>query len=59
MSLAAIASGADGLIIEVNDNPNTALSDGMQAISSTTLKDIIIKAKKIKEKSSLLKVEKG
>ena len=49
MSLAAIASGADGLIIEVNDNPSTALSDGMQAISSTTLKDIIIKANKIKE----------
>jgi 3-deoxy-7-phosphoheptulonate synthase len=32
MSRAAIASGADGLIVEVHDHPEKALSDGPQAI---------------------------
>lgn len=49
MSLAAIACGADGLLIEVNDNSKDALSDGNQAIDSKTLKEIINKANKIKE----------
>lgn len=33
MSKAAIASGADGLIIEVHPNPKEALSDGFQALT--------------------------
>ena len=33
MSLAAVASGADGLIIEVHGDPKTALSDGDQALT--------------------------
>lgn len=32
MSRAAIAAGADGLLIEVHDRPETALSDGPQAL---------------------------
>jgi 3-deoxy-7-phosphoheptulonate synthase len=32
MSRAAIASGADGLIIEVHPNPEEALSDGPQSL---------------------------
>ena len=32
MSRAAIAAGADGLLIEVHDQPETALSDGPQAL---------------------------
>jgi 3-deoxy-7-phosphoheptulonate synthase len=32
MSLAAVAAGADGLIIEVHNNPEKALSDGSQSI---------------------------
>jgi 3-deoxy-7-phosphoheptulonate synthase len=32
MSRAAIAVGADGLIIEVHDQPENALSDGPQAL---------------------------
>ncbi len=32
MSLAAIAAGADGLIIEVHQNPEKALSDGAQTL---------------------------
>ena len=33
MSLASVAAGADGLIIEVHDQPENALSDGPQALS--------------------------
>ncbi|MBY0356805.1 MAG: 3-deoxy-7-phosphoheptulonate synthase [Candidatus Obscuribacterales bacterium] len=40
MSRAAIACGADGLIIEVHDNPNAAFSDGEQAITVNTLEKI-------------------
>ena len=32
MALAAIAVGADGLIIEVHDQPDKAFSDGMQSL---------------------------
>ena len=32
MSLAAIAAGADGLIIEVHENPEAAWSDGAQSL---------------------------
>jgi 3-deoxy-7-phosphoheptulonate synthase len=33
MSKAAIAAGADGLIIEVHPNPKEALCDGVQSIT--------------------------
>ena len=33
MSLAAVAAGADGLIIEVHNDPNNALCDGAQSIT--------------------------
>ena len=33
MSLAAVAAGADGLIVEVHDNPAAALSDGDQSLT--------------------------
>jgi len=49
MSLAAIAAGADGLIIEVSDTPDKALSDAYQAITSEELKEIIIKSVLIKD----------
>jgi len=32
MARAAIASGADGIIVEVHDHPEKALSDGPQSI---------------------------
>ena len=32
MARAAIAAGADGLIIEVHEEPNKALSDGAQSL---------------------------
>jgi 3-deoxy-7-phosphoheptulonate synthase len=33
MALAAIAAGADGLMIEIHPNPEQALSDGEQALN--------------------------
>jgi 3-deoxy-7-phosphoheptulonate synthase len=38
MSLAAIAAGADGLMIEVHHNPETALSDGYQSLKPSKMK---------------------
>jgi 3-deoxy-7-phosphoheptulonate synthase len=32
MSLAALAAGADGLMLEVHHRPESALSDGAQAL---------------------------
>ena len=36
MSKAAIASGADGLLIEVHGDPRAALSDGEQSLTPRT-----------------------
>ena len=43
VSMAAIAAGADGLIIESHPNPTESISDADQAISLRTLNDIIYK----------------
>jgi 3-deoxy-7-phosphoheptulonate synthase len=40
MSLAGIAAGADGLAIEVHENPDKALSDGFQTITPAELSRI-------------------
>lgn len=48
-SLAAIAAGADGLIIEVHDYPEESLSDKEQAINIDELQIIINKINKVKE----------
>ena len=40
MSLAAVAAGADGLLIEVHDRPEESLSDGFQTITPECLADI-------------------
>jgi 3-deoxy-7-phosphoheptulonate synthase len=47
MSFAAIASGADGLIIESHITPDKSVSDARQTISMETLGDIIGKVKKL------------
>ena len=41
MSRAAIACGADGLMIEVHENPAQAFCDGPQAISPEVLREIV------------------
>lgn len=47
VSLAAVAAGADGLIIEVHDNPECALSDGAQCLKPKKFKQLIEKARNI------------
>ena len=49
LALAAVAAGADGLLIEVNDKPESSISDAQQAITPEQLKEIIDKSKKIRE----------
>ncbi len=41
MSLGAIAAGADGLIVEVHQDPDHALCDGAQSITPPELADIV------------------
>jgi 3-deoxy-7-phosphoheptulonate synthase len=41
MSLASIAAGADGLMIEVHNNPNEALSDGDQSLHLNQFKALL------------------
>ncbi len=41
MSLAAIAAGADGLMIEVHNEPEEALSDGFQSMYLNTMGEMI------------------
>ena len=47
MSLAAIAAGADGLIIEVHNNPKCAWSDGAQSLTPPAFAQVIEKGRKI------------
>lgn len=47
LSLASIAAGADGLIIEVHDNPECAWSDGDQSLKPEKYASLLQKGKKI------------
>jgi 3-deoxy-7-phosphoheptulonate synthase len=45
MSLAAIAAGADGLIVEVHPNPARALSDGEQSLTPDAFSELMIRVR--------------
>ena len=47
MSLASIAAGADGLIIEVHPNPARALSDGPQSLTPENYRDLMESVQKL------------
>lgn len=49
MALAAVAAGADGLMIEVHNDPKNALSDGAQSVTPDEFDDIAEKVWKIRE----------
>lgn len=49
MSLAAIAAGADGLMIEVHPNPDQALSDGFQQLNPAEFSELMPRLRKIAE----------
>ena len=47
MAKAAVAAGADGLIIEVHPDPETALSDGPQSLLPKRFAALIKEVKKV------------
>ena len=47
MSLAAVAAGADGLIIEVHPHPEAAWSDGAQSLTPEHFAKVVKKARRI------------
>lgn len=49
MALAAVAAGADGLMIEVHNNPEKAVSDGKQSLTPAAFKELMIKVEQIAE----------
>lgn len=49
LSKAAIAGGADGLMIEVHHEPERALSDGAQSLKPKNFSDLMLKIKRIAE----------
>jgi len=48
MALAGVAAGADGLMIEVHNNPAAALCDGAQSVTPQLFEQIMQKVKKVR-----------
>jgi 3-deoxy-7-phosphoheptulonate synthase len=49
LARAGVAVGADGLIVEVHDSPNTALSDGAQALTLDQYERLVSEVRAIHE----------
>ncbi len=49
MACAAVAAGADGLMIEVHNDPEHALCDGAQSLTPSQFADISRKVQQIRE----------
>lgn len=49
MALAAIAAGADGLMVEVHNQPELAVSDGQQSLKPKKFADLMKKARAVAE----------
>ena len=49
LTMAAIAAGADGVLIEVHTNPEKALCDGKQSLTPEMFDDVMKKVKKTTE----------
>ena len=49
MSMAAVAAGCDGLMIEVHTNPEEALSDGSQSLKPEKFEELMNMTKKVAE----------
>ena len=47
MAFAAIAAGADGLMIEVHPNPAKALSDGPQSLTPENYREVMAGIQKL------------
>jgi len=48
-SMAAIAAGADGLMIEVHPQPEKAVSDGAQSLKPKRFSDLVSRARRVAE----------
>ncbi len=49
MARAAVAAGADGLIVEIHPHPEKALSDGFQALTPAQFKQLMSECRKLAE----------
>ena len=49
MAMAAVAAGADGLMIEVHNDPAKALTDGQQSLTPDQFDSVMEKVKKVSE----------
>jgi 3-deoxy-7-phosphoheptulonate synthase len=49
MARAAVAAGADGLIVEVHPEPDRALSDGFQALTPVAFRQMMAECRKVAE----------
>jgi len=49
LAMAAVSCGADGIFIEVHEDPDNALSDGPNMLALKDLKALLLKLKKIKK----------
>ena len=49
MSLAAVAAGADAVMIEVHDEPERARSDGEQALRPEVFADLVRRIRAVAE----------
>lgn len=47
MSLAAVAAGADGLIVEVHPNPAAAYSDGPQSLTFALFEELMVRVRAV------------
>lgn len=47
MSLAAVAAGADGLLVEIHPNPNAAFCDGPQSLDFETFSNLMGRIRKV------------
>jgi 3-deoxy-7-phosphoheptulonate synthase len=47
MARAAVAAGADGLMVEVHPNPENALSDGFQALTPVAFRQMMVECRKV------------
>src|SRR5258708_30432377 len=47
MAVAAVAAGADGLIVEVHPDPENALSDGFQSLTPAAFRNLMTASRKV------------
>ena len=49
MAMAATAAGADGIMVEVHNNPSCALCDGAQSLTPAQFDDLSHRIRKVRE----------